>query len=587
MDRQSLLEQKRQRLQELKLRRLTANTSPSKSIDDLIDSLQQQPKGKLVDVAIQVDSIVSSSTHTNPVPPVVAKPRSLNTYDKGIQVELVETKHPNIPKSDPVPEPIPAAKQEPEAAEELNGSLVDSLKRLNRVLAQDADLPSLFADFTKVAVTEATIESQPQYSVEQILPPVPGRRVADIDISSEFIVVAYTAFHQDPKTADSAANRIRYAPGLAIIYSIRANKPLPEFFLESSTPISKIRFERPSVTKIVGGLNDGKIVIWDVTNTEPNKINVLPSLKSSLLASIGSTIKTQSNTSSVKFIHHTSEIVFLDIISTDSSSGGSSSIISISKDGVLNIWSTNFLASPKLNSIKLCVPSKLDFLQTKYVESMFVEKALLLENNIMTASKSLANHSPEYRFLDRVVVGTSSGKMYKLTNDKTNGFIDTTYDVEPNKFDTFVANKASSIIELHHKNEPFIVTSHYNWTLQIWRLTSVTPIVTIPTSSLIIDSCPRPNHPLQFVTVGTIKDSKLLPIVLFWDLGVNLMTPLFEVSLPAQDTTYANPVRFNTDGSKLLIGLNDASVVVWDIDDAALAQEYDSVGDNLESFIRK
>lgn len=590
MDRQSLLEQKRQRLQELKLRRLQGSSSPSKSIDDLIHSLQQ-PKGKAIDVAVQVDTVTTAILDT----PALAAPRDIDThdketqivtYDKGIQVEPIESKYPYIPPSgsQPIADPIPTPTTSPDnpehEPENLNPDLVDSLKRLNRVLALDADLPSLFADFTKVPVSEDPNHNQTQHAVEQMLPPVAGRYVTDIDTNSEFIVVAYSAYNHDQKFLESAANRIRYAPGLAIIYSIRASKPFPEFFLEASTSVSKIKFEPHSAAKIIGGLKDGKVVIWDITSCEPNKISILPSLKSSLLASLKTTTKTASK---LIFIHHTSEIIFLDTISTDNSNPA---IISISRDGVLNVWSTNYLASPRLGSIRLCVPSKLDFLQTKYVDPMPVENALLLESNAMNTSKITDNHMPEFRFLDRVVVGTSSGKMYKLTNSKVDGFIDINFEIEVNKFDTFVANKISSIIELHHKDELFIVTSHYNWTLKVWRLSTSTPVITIPTSSLIIDSCSRPHHPLQFVSVGTIKESKVLPVVFFWDMSKRMMSPLFEISLPFHDITYANQVKFNPDGNKLLIGLNDGSVAVWDIDDNALA-EYTSDEDTLESFIDK
>lgn len=589
MDRQSLLEQKRQRLQELKLRRLQGSTSPSKSIDDLIHNLQQ-PKGKPIDVAVQVDIVPTATLDI----PAVATPQNIDThgkeiqvatYDKGIQVEPIEPIDTYIPSSDLplIADPAPAPRPHPDSPEhepeKLNPDLVDSLKRLNRALALDADLPSLFADFTKVTISGDTNRNQTRHTVEQMLPPISGRYVTDIDTSSDFIVVAYSAYNHDLKFLESAANRIRYAPGLAIIYSIRATKPFPEFFLEASTPISKIKFEPHSAAKIIGGLKDGKIVIWDITSCEPNRISILPSLKSSLLESLRASTKSASK---LIFIHHTSEIVFLDTISSDNSNP---SIITISRDGVLNVWSTNYLASPRLSSIRLCVPSKLVFLQTKYVDPMPVEKAILLESNAMNTSKITDNHMPEFRFLDRVVVGTSSGKMYKLTNSKVDGFIDTNYEIEINKFDTFVANKLSSIIELRHKNELFIVTSHYNWTLQVWRLSVSTPLITIPTSSLIIDSCSRPHHPLQFVTVGTIKESKVLPVVLFWDMSKRTMSPLFEISLPVEDITYANQIKFNPDGNKLLIGLNDGSVVVWDIDDNALA-EYSS-DDTLESFIDK
>lgn len=587
MDRQSLLEQKRQRLQELKLRRLQGSTSPSKSIDDLIHNLQQ-PKGKPIDVAVQVDIVPTATLDI----PAVAAPQNtgthgkeiqVTTYDKGIQVEPIEPIDPYIPSSDlsPIADPAPAPTPHPDSPEhepeKLNPDLVNSLKRLNRALALDADLPSLFADFTKVTISEDTNRNQTRHTVEQMLPPVPGRYVTDIDTSADFIVVAYSAYNHDLKFLESAANRIRYAPGLAIIYSIRATKPFPEFFLEASTPISKIKFEPHSAAKIIGGLKDGKIVIWDITSCEPNRISILPSLKSSLLESLRASTKSASK---LTFIHHTSEIVFLDTISTDNSNP---SIITISRDGVLNVWSTNYLASPRFSSIRLCVPSKLVFLQTKYVDPMPVEKAILLESNAMNTSKITDNHMPEFRFLDRVVVGTSSGKMYKLTNSKVDGFIDTNYEIEINKFDTLVVNKLSSIIELRHKNELLIVTSHYNWTLQVWRLSASTPLITIPTSSLIIDSCSRPHCPLQFVTVGTIKESKVLPVVLFWDMSKRTMSPLFEISLPVEDITYANQIKFNPDGSKLLIGLNDGSVVVWDIDDNALA-EYSS-DDTLDSFI--
>ncbi|KAK7681172.1 hypothetical protein QCA50_015787 [Cerrena zonata] len=151
MDRQSLLEKKRQRLQELKQRRLgeSGTTLENTSFEDIADTLKQQPsEARQVSVAIQTDQLPkpNDSDPDSYVPGQFTRSEGVVTFDKGIQVEplildddsLKETLSESQAKELPlVTEDEKPSNGEHEAAEnevEVNQELVQSLKRLNKTM---------------------------------------------------------------------------------------------------------------------------------------------------------------------------------------------------------------------------------------------------------------------------------------------------------------------------------------------------------------------------------------------------------------------------------------------------------------------
>lgn len=597
MDRQSLLEKKRQRLQELKQRRLgeSGTTLENTSFEDIADTLKQQPsEARQVSVAIQTDQFPKPN-HPDPgsyVPGQFTRSEGVVTFDKGIQVEPLILDDENLEETllEPQAKELPLVTEdeklgngEHEAAEvevEVNQELLQSLKRLNKVIAKDPGYPSLFADFAKtVPIAEGVDDAETEklktpFHIEQSLPPIEGRSISSIDISnylSGLLVVSYSGTSKAKKSVSSetCSSRIRHSPGLAVIYSIKEDKPFPEMFLECTSPISRVRFDRSTPSKIIGGLITGKIVIWDLADIKEDKIGILPTLKSSVISSIGSTLANRKDESSVRLIHHTSPIIYIDQLFSDHSS----SILTISNDGVINVWSSNLLETPKLNSIKLYATTEAKYLNSSFIEPVTVETALTIggnSNDLMKHSKSSASHDPEYRFMDKLLVGSNSGVIYALENNKESGFIKSVHENELED-ETSHANKIVTMIELSHRNQSYLLTSHLNWTLQLWDLTEKEPVLTIPTSSIITAACVRPGFPLQFVTVGTFDESEVKPTIQFWDLNCRLMNPITELPLVTdEEVLTATSILFNDLGNKLIIGFSDGSATVWSIDDEAI-----------------
>lgn len=603
MDRQSLLEKKRQRLQELKLKRVggIGTTNENRSLEDLVDSLQRPTDDlKRISVAIQTDVIVESkqSEQSDTVDISPTKRGNHVTYDKAIQVDpvvldVIENKPLSINEDQKEVESDQPANEEEIDLDEtnLNPQLTSSLKRLNKVLADDADYPSLFADFSKtvplkIDSKDSDTNKNTDLRLDQYLPSVPGRSVVSIDVSSQgddIMVVSYSSDSKqinrlDTKHKKSPATHIRSSLGLAVIYSLKNNKPFPEFFLECTTAITIIKFDKTTNSKIMGGLSDGTVVVWDLAEIEANAISILPTLKTSVISSIGASLANRGNNTdgSAIYSHHTSPIIHLDQVDSDTNA----SLISISTDGIINVWSTSLLASPKLNSVKLTKANESDYLNSNIAEPILIGKAMIVGNNSLTSltkyKKSAVSHEPEYKFLDRMIIGSVTGTIYKLENNKETNNIESIHEPTNHKIhDEFQISKINSMVEVQLNNEPMILSSHLDWCLRLWNLSTDTPIATIPTSTIITDICVRSSHPHQFVTTGFIHQNELTPVIQFWDLNCKMWSPIREILYTEYKDVNSNPnnattVKFNSVGDKFIVGFDDGSASVFLIDDGAL-----------------
>ena len=634
MDRQSLLEQKRQRLQELKQRRLGNTNHDDKLVNELIDQFQSspvQPNTKQVNVAIQVD--LPSQEHSlnyisNGIPTVDdesnTKDKNFITYDKAIQTidepsdtetEIKQTIDDEVNESSETIENDTVTEID---ESKLNSSMKHTFKFLNKIITQEAIDSSILKNFLENEElknefdksSDTRVSENDPFQLNLEIPAVKSRSIKYIDISPHFPELMVASYSLENSSINHLIsnqlhfNGLTQSPGLAIIYNIKGSKAFPEYFLHCTSSITEIKFDKVNPRKVIGGLSDGKVVIWNLLDNRRNSVAILPLLMTPVLSNIASSIINQDQ-QTVNFIHHTNEISSINQILVENNE----CIISTSLDGVINLWSSNLLAWPKITSLKLNKPSVNTEGYVKSKDILSISKVLMLQgetNLARSTKKELSSQPPAYKFLNKLFVGSEDGKLFRLSNDARNGNIDQLYE-EDNKNDENPLHSSSitSIMELLIEGlETIIATSNIDWTIKIWVSTQKSPILQIPVTYLILDMKSRPNYPLQFFTLGVFSQSMnndLRPIIDFWDIGRKLMNPICSISLesknePNSDTVnsklYATTARFDINGNSIIIGFNDGSIIVWSIDDIILNEILESransdIDDGLIEFLQR
>ncbi|KAL6015421.1 hypothetical protein ACNR9Z_003090, partial [Candidozyma auris] len=274
IDRQALLEQKRQRLLELKQRRLQkekedaeradAERSKSPNISDLGQQEIAKPQKlevKRVDVSVQVGESTSK-----PSLQYTAEQSSVLRFDKVIQVEFdevqsMEDREEARRESDEFAEPIVPHSPEPSKAEVVNEALASQLEEKLRF------------PFSKLRLgirEEKEIRSvgDSPFVVEQQLGGFLDRPIVSVKTTPQFpelILVAYGA--SDTKSPDLTDSK-----GLAIIFNTSTESIFPEFFLHCTSPIAAIAFDKTDAFRIICGMENGRLALWDLTNVKPNQL---------------------------------------------------------------------------------------------------------------------------------------------------------------------------------------------------------------------------------------------------------------------------------------------------------------------------
>lgn len=550
IDRQALLEQKRQRLLELKQRRLQkekedaeradAERSKSPNISDLGQQEIAKPQKlevKRVDVSVQV-----GESTLKPSLQYTAEQSLVLRFDKVIQVEFdevqsMEDREEARRESDEFAEPIVPHSPEPLKAEVVNEALASQLEEKLRF------------PFSKLRLgirEEKEIRSvgDSPFVVEQQLGGFLDRPIVSVKTTPQFpelILVAYGA--SDTKLPDLTDSK-----GLAIIFNTSTESIFPEFFLHCTSPIAAIAFDKTDAFRIICGMENGRLALWDLTNVKPNQLAVLPTLQSSTLASLHSQGKK-------KFTHHTMPIV---LIKQPEVNSASPSVVSISAEGVINVWSLSILARPKLDSRvvkKQAESERLSLKDSVYVTSVLISSHYMLQN-------TTSYHAPEYKFLNNTYLGCDNGEILKLKNDKDKSVIDSIFSTESK-------GKVTSLVEFSWKRNLraafAVVSSHMDWSIKIWQLSSSEPVLQIPTTALISKLISRPGHCMQMVALNQLSPPEERTSLDFWNLNVRCFSPTCSIPLP-DDFGDATLVEFNSEGDKLFVSSRSGRVVIWNVD---------------------
>lgn len=549
MDRQALLEQKRQRLQELKQRRSELQKSST------VSQVPSLPVLVKVDFAVQVDPPAVNTLQTAPTSDIRPNEHrsDVKRFDKAVQTEFEEDSD-----IEEIPSP-PSTKENIKEENELDPVETTGLtpqELVEEALEDQLEQSKLGFSFSNLRLgvkDPGTVQEDTKepFNVANGLTHFLDRPITHISTVIQFpelILVGYG------RSKEKKLDDISGSAGLAVIFNRNAFPMVPEFFLQCTSPITAIDFNTTDPFKIVAGLENGRVVMWDLTEVNPTQIAVLPTLQTTTLAA-------STNTSNHRYIHHTSPIVRIHQL--DANSQLSSSIVSVSSEGILNLWSPNFLAFPKVDSVRLSGESERLKDQFSLTDSLF-----LLSHVRFTDEVHLAK-SPEMRFLNQALVSSKNGYIYRLSSNKDKNCIASEYSVIEDQSPQ-VSLSVTSMAELPVTSTiSIIVSGHNDWQLRVWDLAKKEPIASIPTATVVTKIVARPGHPFHIITLGSVNPPKIGPCIQFWDLQARLMSPVSTFSI-IDKTCQATTACFTPDGSHVMVAFADGDINIWEIEESRL-----------------
>lgn len=565
MDRQALLEQKRQRLQELKQRRSELAALPSIDL--------KAPVAVKVDFAVQVDLPIQH-IHQTPAQTIYEQPNAPR-FDKAVQTDFEDVEEEQKPKKiersdSPVEEP---QEIQPTPQEIVVETLQTELEKTNMHF-RFSDLRLGVKDLDAAAVAEG--DTKEPFSITHGISDFLDRPISGVATIAKFPNVVLVSYGK-PKT-QRKSDHITHSQGLAIVFNTDATPMVPEFFLQCTSTITQIQFNVADPFKVIAGLENGRVVIWDLSDIKPSQISVLPTLQTTTLTSLG-------ENTNLKYVRHTLPIVLLQQL--DLANQLTSGFVSVCADGIVNLWSPNFLAFPKVDSARLSASEKLK-------DQICVTDALLLSSQMRVADDKHVR--PELRFLDQILLGSTDGKVYRLSsreNDSSRGNVAHIYsETETQTDDSFIESpfillSVTCLAELRISvSKSLLVSAHNDWQLRIWDLTKSLPIATVLTSTVVSLILTRPEHPYHLVTVGNVFPPKVKPCIQFWDLGAKLLGPIY--TFPPQDLdSRVTSATFTVDGDKLVVTFANGELKVWEIEEARLeAQAKQAANRNIDEGIQ-
>lgn len=431
MDRHQLLEQKRQRLEELRSRKKPEN--------------DHKPPKK--DFAIQKDW---------EVPPVVTLNERI-TIDKAVQIG---PENENTEKSDKI-----------EGEDDQNKELVQQKspedQKYSHFHTNEATSPHLHNWSVINATLRDAIRDLGKLSIPQ-----PPRDYASapkmMSIPTNKFQKLSTTFHGTPTAmAKSSINGL-----LAVAYSRKAvvysTEPqlFPEYYLESSSPITAILFDSETPSRIIGGLKSGSVVVWDLENQISKAVAHLPSIRSPMFP-IAPSIKHKHT-----FLHHKSAVCGLVY-------RHGSEFASISHDGVVNAWSSHILAAPHRDSIQL-------------------------DNSVQKVFPRIGLKSSDALINDWVILHESGSVFVNGTRLQDSGSCRLT--------DAFISNN-------------LFIASGLDWAIHMWHLDLGKTFRVVNSDILIYSMSQRPGFQHQFIAIGISISGEIF--LQLWDLDE--AKPIFQM----------------------------------------------------------
>lgn len=550
MDRQALLEQKRQRLQELKQRRSELQKSSGAPL------VPSPPVLVKVDFAVQVDLPARNAIETIVQSSGDAREGRLDVqrFDKGVQTSFEELSGGEDSPAEAILDDEIHEENERTAPETVEPTRQDMVEdALEEQLARSV-VAFKFSNLRLGVKDPGTVEvnTKEPFNVVSELTGFLDRPITSISTIAKFpelILVAYG--NRNAEKIDTKSDTLTGSAGLAIIFNRNAEPMVPEFFLQCTSTIAVIEFSTVDPFKIVAGLENGRVVVWNLTDVKPTQIAILPNLQTTTLAA-------STEASKQRYIHHTSRIVRIIQLDANQFSSG---IISVSSEGIINLWSPNFLAFPKFDTVRLSGDSG------RLKDQLSLTDAVVLLSPMRFSDEVQMARSPELRFLNQTIVGSKNGHVYRLSHIKDKNYTAMSYPATGDSILLLVTQSVTSMAELQVSSTvSVIISGHTDWHLRIWDLTKPEPVAVIPTATVVTEIYVRPGYPFHIVTLGSVNPPKLGPCIQFWDLKVRLMSPVSTFSL-IDKACQATTACFSPDGAELIVAFADGDVRIWEIEE--------------------
>ncbi|GEQ71005.1 hypothetical protein JCM33374_g4686 [Metschnikowia sp. JCM 33374] len=592
IDRQALLEQKRKRLQELKERRsgvsLVDPTQPNLAIGNT-EAVRTK-----VDFAVQVDLIhppsVSSTQNLRNDGQIITAPiknndeasvRSSVKFDKIVQTHFERLRD---------PEPAPNHHGNGTAAQTIDSQdaapvqsepHAETMSALGTEQKVESSLHEFlhesgfhFSNLRLGIKHEKPTNSDlvAPFNVTKSVSNFINRPVIAVASTPEYPGVFLAAYGKPNPSLRSKKHLVTASVGLAVLFNSSSGTVVPEFFLQCTSPIQTIMFDKTNSFKVFAGLENGRVVMWDLSDVKPTQVAVLPTLQTSTVASVA--VKAQH-----KFIHHISPILLMAQLNTESSQ--SSGVLTICADGVVNLWSPNFLAFPKIPSLRLTDDEhgvRIPFRLTD---------GLIVSTMFRVSEQASHQNPPEYNFLNSTILASKNGNIYKLANLKEKAFIRSKL-VDASQLEGPSARSVNSVVELNYNaTTKFLLSAHSDWSLKLWDLESCKLRHVSPTTTVVDAIIPRPGHGSQFITISKLRPPHSGLFVEFWDIKAKLLSPIS--TIPTREKK-SGTALFNADGSEMILAYDDGEMDVFEIEESLLtsqikSQSYVSVDDGVEKLL--
>ncbi|KAI5963947.1 hypothetical protein CANMA_003544 [Candida margitis] len=449
-ERQQLLEQKRKRLQELKQRRNGQSASvvemprPKTAVDASTQTTTENSN------SLNLDSYAAPVVTSSKDQPLTDN-RQLTRFDVAIQATTDDTGHTRAGNTEMTATRSISTKKEISSFD-LNEALIESVKLVNRIQINKS-----------INLSETKIESKTNSAfIKRTLSFTLDRQIIDLDVSPHKegqFVVCYTK-----STTDNYD---------AIVFDQVSDKLLPVNYLSCISVITKIRFDVNNTGRIIGSSSNGALCIWE--------IEFAALIQSPSLSTPPSFLTTKR-----EWQPHLDELVLLQQVKVDTNE----CILTLSKDGVLNIWSSNLLNKPKY-SVKL----------SDEASGVRIKDAVYLGNDMFVGEIN--------KRLLKMVLVSLDGKIY---NQELNLIHEDKHSL--------VINSVESI------GKDMIISAHSDWQLRLWKEGQTAPFKILSMFYVAKHIVKRPHADYQFITVGLFKQKYYVDL---WDISKKLYSPLLRI----------------------------------------------------------
>lgn len=545
MDRLSLLEQKRARLQQLKQRRLTLETSLA--VHDIIERHSPLPERKVVLVAVQTDTphpeAPASEAPSAEAPPL--RELEVPAFDKAIQTEPLKPPPPEEPAPPPPPPASPPPPPEPRV-----------------VYLPDPDPPSQFARFLAQRAPPTAVHGEGALRIEVREGGMRLRRAVAVDFSPHYPELAAVAFGAKSRPAPGDA------AGVVVVYNHRTM--VPQFLLHALAPLSAVRFDRVDTRTVFGGCSVGTVVAWDLADSPAAQVAIDPSL-STPYAGPGMEAGGAGapGAPAIDYVPHRQAVVALHQYTRH----GHNVVVLVLADGVVNAWLPQLLAWPKYDSAVVATsgataglagtgtsagPSASTSAPTVGGTPLVVAGGTLVGGG--RAADSTPDLAPDLKrrhYLNLVVVAGVGGTVAVCDDDPHHHYV------------REAAAGPDGALAVVAMLDALVVTAHLDLLVCLWRVSALglERVHSVVARCCVVRVCVRPHHPGQFVAVGVARGGR--QVVEVWDWRRRARTAVTAVLGFAEPVISA--LGFDAEGAVLVVGFDTGEVAKVVVDDAELA----------------